>query len=209
MRTVAGAVMATLAVVLAAPAFGSDEDGAARLQGYLDRARTFSAAFEQSVYDDRMKPLERSTGRVYIRRPGRFRWEYRQPFEQAIVSDGDKVWVHDPDLEQVTVRSLDDTIGSSPATLLTGDRPVAEAFDTRDLGAQGGITWVGLQPRAEDATFSEIRLGLDEDGLRFMELVDNFGQLTQLTFEDREVNPDLEERLFRFVPPEGTDVIGE
>ena len=165
------------------------------------------ADFDQSVFDEDQVLQESATGVMYLSRPGRFRWEYAQPSPQVIVGDGAEVWVYDPELSQVTVRSQAETLGSTPAAVLTSERPVTEAFTLSDLGERDGLTFVSLAPRSEDSTFSDIRMGFDASGLASMELEDNFGQTTRLMFRNVSYNSAIDASLFKFVPPQGADVI--
>ena len=190
--------------VLAAPAFAGD--GPDRLHAFLDQVRSLRAEFQQSVFDEDARPLDEASGMVYIERPGRFRWDYTEPYPQEIVGDGEKVWVYDSELEQVTVRPLDDALGDTPAMLLSSDRPVEQSFEVSDIDGPDGYDWVGLKPLGEQVSFTEIRLGFDGETLRVMELTDAFGQLTRLRFAKVERNPILAPTLFQFTPPEGADI---
>ena len=190
--------------VLAAPAFAGD--GPDRLHAFLDQVRSLRAEFQQSVFDEDARPLDEASGMVYIERPGRFRWDYTEPYPQEIVGDGEKVWVYDSELEQVTVRPLDDALGDTPAMLLSSDRPVEQSFEVSDIDGPDGYDWVGLKPLGEQVSFTEIRLGFDGATLRVMELTDAFGQLTRLRFAKVERNPILAPTLFQFTPPQGADI---
>ena len=189
---------------LAAPTFAGN--GPDRLRAFLDQVRSLRAEFQQSVYDEDSRQLDDARGMLYIARPGRFRWDYTEPYLQEIVGDGEKVWIYDSELEQVTVRPLDDTLGDTPVMLLSSDEPVEDSFEVRAIERPDGYEWVGLTPLGEQVSFTEIRLGFDGDTLRVMELADAFGQLTRLRFAEVERNPVLEPGLFQFTPPEGADV---
>lgn len=183
-------------------------DAVATLKGFLARVDTLEAAFEQSLFDEDNLRIETSGGRFYLDRPGRFRWSYDTPYVQEIVADGERVWVYDSELEQVTEKPLGAAIGDSPARLLSTDQDLDAHFTVRDLGRQGPMAWVELVPRdAEEGAFRALRLGFAGDDLRQMELADNFGQTTVLRFSAVRVNPDLAPGLFRFVPPPGVDVV--
>jgi outer membrane lipoprotein carrier protein len=119
------------------------------------------------------------------------------------------VWIYDEDLKQVTVKKLDQALGSTPAALLAGNNDAMRAFRLVDKGAKDGIEWLEALPRDKDGGFERVRMGFDASGLRTMELVDNFGQTTVLTFSALERNPKLNPALFRFSPPKGADVIGD
>lgn len=198
------AIIVALACVLAAPAWASN--GPDRLHAFLDKVHSLRAEFQQSVFDEDSRQLDDSSGTVYIERPGRFRWDYTAPYPQEIVGDGEKVWVYDSELEQVTVRALGEALGDTPVMLLSSDEPVEKSFEVRAIDGPDGYAWAGLKPLGEQVSFTEIRIGFDGDTLRVMELKDAFGQLTRLRFAQVERNPDLDPALFRFTPPKGADV---
>ena len=195
--------------VLWAVSTGAYAGGTARLEEFLASTTTFSSTFIQLVYDEQANLLEDSSGSVDLERPNRFRWAYLEPFEQQIVADGERVWIYDADLEQVSVKPMDGAMAGTPALLLSSDRPVTENFALRDLGENEGVDWVELTPLSEDATFAHIRVGFSDDLLKTMELRDNFGQTTMLYFADIETNARIDPTVFEFTPPPGADVIGE
>jgi outer membrane lipoprotein carrier protein len=192
-----------LAVVPAAMAIGGDE----QLQAFFHNLKTLSATFEQRVVDADGAQIQKVSGHMWLQRPGRFRWDYRQPYHQLIVGDGKQVWVYDEDLEQVTVRPLDATLGQTPALLLSSDKPLLDAFTVTALGQRDGIDWLLLQPRDADASFDELRLGLADGRLRAMELRDGLGHTTTLRFSDLQRNQSIDPQRFVFVPPAGVDVV--
>ena len=179
-----------------------------RLDAFLLDLGSLEASFRQILLDERVQSADESSGTVYLRRPGRFRWDYTEPFPQLIVADGERVWLFDPGLEQVTVRAQSQALGSTPAALLTSDRPVDETFTITELGTHAdGIAWLMLEPRDTGGNFEGIRIAFDARGLHAMELRDSFGQTTRIEFTDIRRNPELDAALFRFTPPTGVDVI--
>ena len=181
-------------------------DAAGRLDTYLSELDTVSSQFEQHLFDEQHNLLEQARGTVLIDRPGRFRFEYTEP-PQLIVGDGARVWIYDPELAQVTVRDIDAALGSTPAVLLTTDRPVGETFrvEARDTG--GGFDVFDLEPKVEDAPFIRIGLAFVGGELRRMELVDQFGQTTLMKFHGIRRQPETPAGAFTFMPPAGVDVI--
>ena len=177
-----------------------------RLDAYLAGLDTVASRFEQRLFDESRKLLEQARGTVLIDRPGRFRFDYTDP-PQLIVGDGARVWIYDPELAQVTVRDVDAALGSTPAVLLTSGRPVAEGFRVEELAVGGNVDVFALEPRSEDTSFIQIRLAFAGGELRRMELDDQFGQTTLLTFHDIRRRPDLPADAFTFTPPAGVDVI--
>jgi outer membrane lipoprotein carrier protein len=195
-----------LAFVSALAAHAVAADGPGRLHAFLGEVRSLRAEFQQNVYDEDARPIDAASGNVYIARPGRFRWDYLEPYPQEIVGDGEKVWIYDSELEQVTVRPLGDALGDTPVMLLSSDEPVEHSFDVRAVEGSDGYEWAQLTPLGDQVSFKEIRLGFEGETLRVMELLDAFGQLTRLRFADLERNPELDPALFEFTPPEGADV---
>ena len=195
-----------LAALLAAvPAVFAQPTGTERLHAFLDGMQSLSADFVQQVFDENLNRVDESQGTLSLERPDRFRFEYFPPLPTLIVSDGTRVWIYDPELKQVTVRGVDATIGDTPALLLSSDEPIEQDFELRELGEVSDLVWVGLRPKSENATFTDIRLGFDDETLRMMEMADNFGQVTQLRFARVRRDADVNDALFRFTPPQGVD----
>jgi len=188
---------------------GADAASIETLKSFLQQATAGRARFAQIVVDKNLKQLQQATGVMEFARPGKFRWEYEKPYEQTIVGDGSKLWIYDKDLNQVTVRRIDQALGSSPAALLSGSNEIEKNYDLTSLGNQEGLDWVEAVPKAKENAFERVRLGFGAHGLEAMELHDQFGQTTVIRFTALEHNPDFAPGTFRFVPPKGADVIGE
>lgn len=185
-------------------------DAVARVDAYLASLKTLSADFVQVVQDKGGQVTDRATGTLTLSRPDRFRWEYKQPYVQTIVADGRKLWLYDPDLQQVTVRSLAQGLGATPALLLSGAGRVGDAFKSDSVETLQGITWCRLVPAKPGSDFERVSLGFDaREELSAMELVDKLGQTTTIRFAGVKRGAKLDDSLFRFVPPAGADVIGE
>lgn len=181
---------------------------AAELQQYLAGLRSFEADFVQTLRDSRGQEREQAKGRLYLEKPGRFRWEYREPAEQLIVSDGRNVWLHDVELEQVTVKPFDASLSMTPASLLAGDASVEDNFTIRAATSAQGVKWFELAPKRQDTDFVQVRLGFVRGELTSMELEDKLQQRTSIAFSAVKRNPRLQPALFAFAPPKGVDVIG-
>lgn len=179
------------------------------LDRFYDSVRTYTAQFQQVVLDEGLNPIEESSGIMQIARPGRFRWDYEPPNEQRIISDGNKVWLYDIELEQITVRSQEQSLGKTPATLLAGSSDIKSSYDIEDLGQSGVLTWVKMTPRDDESGFSDMRIGFEEGELRIMELVDGLGQTTRIILSDSIENQEIDDSRFAFEPPDGVDVIDE
>jgi outer membrane lipoprotein carrier protein len=179
------------------------------LKIFLTQTQTVKARFAQMVLDKNLKPLQQAQGVMQFSRPGKFRWDYQKPYEQVIVGDGSRLWIYDKDLNQVTVRKLDRALGSSPAALLSGNNDLERDFKLSNLGMDKGLDWLEALPKSRETVFERVRMGFGKSGLEAMELRDQFGQTTVITFADVERNPRIAADVFRFTPPQGADVISE
>jgi outer membrane lipoprotein carrier protein len=184
-------------------------DALDRFKTFLRDTQTARAQFEQKVYGRDGKLTQESSGSFVFQRPGRFRWTYAKPVDQLIVGDGERVWIYDRDLNQVTVRKLSRALGSTPAALLAGASDVEQAFELRDAGTRDGLEWLEARPKEAEAGFELVRMGFGPQGMQAMELLDNFGHTTRLRFSDLQRNPKVDPAEFRFQPPKGADVLGE
>lgn len=183
--------------------------GIDRLSAFIAGAKTVEADFTQTVVDKSGRVTQEASGTMAFARPGRFRWDYRRPYEQIIVGDGKKLWLYDADLEQVTVKPLGDVVAGTPAALLAGDDAIEKYFTLRDAGESAGLEWLEATPRSRDTTFDRIRMGFRGDVLVQMELFDHFGQRTTLKLANLRRNPAIAPSRFTFTPPKGADIIGE
>jgi outer membrane lipoprotein carrier protein len=184
-------------------------DPVERLKTFYRATSAMKAHFKQTVLDRRGQKVQEVTGVMQLLRPGRFRWDYQKPYVQLIIGDGRKVWLYDPELRQVTVRALDNMLGSSPAALLAGSQDIDKLFVLKDAGRQDVLEWVEVVPREKDGGFERVLLGFNGGQLKEMELHDGFGQITVIEFSSIERNPKLDPDIFVFVPPLGADVVGE
>lgn len=176
------------------------------LDDYIGRFKTLQADFEQTVINEQGKTTETSSGKVFLERPGKFHWDYVKPYAQSIVGDGSKVWVYDRDLEQVTIRRVDEALRSAPALILSSDAKVDDNFTVTEDGSRDGADWVTLLPKDAKNEYSKVRVGFEGKDLRWMELFDNFGQTTRLRFTGEKLNAALDSAVFAFTPPPGVDV---
>ena len=204
-------VLRTIAValVLAFSAVQAAEQPVDQLRAFLASSQSLSADFKQVSIDESGIPGQTSYGVFYLNRPGKFRWDYLRPFKQEIVSNAGKVWFYDEDLEQVTIKKLDQSLGATPALLLSGDIDLEQNFTLERQGEDGNLIWLKLLPKNEDSGFKYILIGLEHGMLAGMELNDNFGQLTRIYFSKVKINPSLDNVLFKFTPPEGVDIFEE
>ena len=177
-------------------------------QSFVSNVQSGRAIFEQSVFDAKGKQTQRTRGTLTFTRPGKFRWVYEKP-AQIIVGDGHKVSFFDQDLNQVTVKKLGQAFSSTPAALLSGKGDIDKAFTLVASGESEGIDWLDALPRQKDEGIEKFRVGFAKSQLAAMELNDAFGNRTRITFSQFERNPKIDAKEFVFVPPKGTDVIGE
>lgn len=200
-----------LALLMMSLAAGSAlaADAIAQLNRFVAATRSAEGEFEQTVMARSGRKPQQAAGRFAFARPGKFRWEYELPYQQLLVGDGERLWSWDRDLNQVTVRPIGDALGSTPAAILFGQGDLEQDFVLVDGGVADGLAWVDARPRKTDSSFEWMRIGLDDGQLRRMELRDNFGQTTMIVFTRLQPNPAVDANRFRFVPPEGADVIGE
>lgn len=180
-----------------------------RLHQFLGSTKTLKADFAQLVVTRGGRKPQESSGVVSISRPGKLRWDIRKPYPQLVVSDGEKVWIYDSELQQVTVRQVGSAIGGSPAALLSGSNDLERNFTLTEAGERDGMLWVEAVPKSGDSGFERVRIGFAGNDLTAMELQDSFGQTTLIRFSGLERNPPLPAASFRFVPPAGVDIVGE
>lgn len=200
----------TLSAAILALAPGLATAGAIdQLHDFLRNTKTLRAEFAQAVIAKSGRKPQQSSGIVAISRPGKLRWEIQKPYPQLVVGDGEKIWIHDPELQQVTVRKAGQAIGGSPAALLSGSNELERNFTLKEAGDSDGMAWVEATPKANDSGFERVRLGFSGSDLKAMELLDSFGQTTLVRFSRLEKNPALPASTFRFTPPAGADVVGE
>lgn len=180
------------------------------LEAFSRDAGGLSARFEQRVRDADGREIESSSGEVMLQAPRQFRWEVVQPYPQLIVADGTHVWIHDPDLEQVTVRIQSHEEQGSPLAVLVDPTELDRQFQVTASGLEDGLHWLVLTPRdTEQAPFERARLAFDGDALAVMEMHDALGQRTEVRFSDWQRGRDFAADTFRFTPPPGTEVVGE
>lgn len=192
--------------VLLFVAASAQADAVDSLRDFVREAKTGRAAFTQVVTPADGTRAKKSSGTFDFARPDRFRFDYLQPYPQSIVADGRQVWMHDPDLNQVTVRAVDQALGATPAALLAGDT-LERDFTLAAQPDAEGLAWARATPKAADGGFQWMAVGFRGAQLAAVEILDRFGQRTRLTMERFETNPALTADRFVFVPPPGADVL--
>lgn len=187
----------------------SPKSGTDSLRRFFKDVNSITARFSQVVRDESGNPIQESSGMLWIQRPNKFRWDYAAPYKQQIVADGNRIWVYDPGLQQVTVRSLTGGLGDTPAMLLAGRGRLDDNFTIRPLDAQENLEWVQLIPRRKDSGYEDIRIGFAQGKMRVLEMIDGFGHTTRVILEAAKENAQIEASRFNFTPPAGVDVVGE
>lgn len=196
-----------LALLLLLPLMPLRAEIAAELDARWARLQGLEAQFEQRQRDADGTLLAESGGRFALSRPGRFRWDYEQPYLQTLVSDGETVWVHDPDLRQVTRRAANIALDGTPAALLASESRLDERFDVRALPDHEGAQGWRLTPREADAEFSRIDLWMRDEAPQRLLFSDALGGETEVRFTEVRVNPAFERDRFRFRAPRDHDVV--
>jgi outer membrane lipoprotein carrier protein len=201
MKRVAALAAAALALSFAAQATPVDT-----LRAFVRDVKSGRAQFTQTVTSADGAKKKTSSGSFEFARPNRFRFAYTKPFEQTIVGDGEKVWIYDADLNQVSSRKLGQALGATPAALLAGGN-LERDFDLADLPPKDGLQWAEAKPKAKDGAFQSVRVGFKGSDLAALEIVDSFGQTSLLRFEGFTPNVPIAPETFRFTVPAGADVI--
>ncbi|HDY84296.1 hypothetical protein LCGC14_1309000 [marine sediment metagenome] len=201
-----GVVALTMLLSFSASAADS---ASAKLNAFVKNVVTYKANFQQTVLDPQGNVMEQAKGEFILERPGKFRWDYQEPFPQHIVADGQRIWFYDVDLEQVTVKSQKEALSDTPASLLSGNTLAADKYILTDKASEDGMLWVELVPKNVDSSFQSIALAFDDSGLRTMIMKDSFDQRTRLVFSQAKENSKLAKDTFVFTPPKGVDVVGD
>ena len=181
-------------------------DAVDTLREFVRDVKSGKSAFSQVVTSPDGKKKKTSSGEFEFQRPNRFRFAYLKPFDQAIVADGQKVWIYDKDLNQASSRKMSAAIGATPAALLAGG-DLDKDFDLKPQPDRNGLSWAQALPRSKDGQFQSIQIGFKGKQLAAIEIVDSFGQRSDLTFTDLQTNVAVDPAHFRFVPPAGADVL--
>ncbi len=184
------------------------EDPGQRLNDALKNMDNLTTEFKQTLLDEDKKVVQQSRGTLALQRPGKFAWIYTEPFEQRIIADGSELWIYDVELDQVTVKPMDQGLSNAPIMILMKETDVNEQFEVNEVGQRKFLYWVELVPHADDLEYTHIYIGIEGGQVRAMELQDQFGQSTQIVFDNLRVGVVHNPTVFKFVPPPGVDVYG-
>ncbi|WP_227369777.1 outer membrane lipoprotein chaperone LolA [Halomonas sp. M20] len=202
--------LAAMGMALMVPlAVSADEQAASRLTSLLEPLETYSAGFEQQILDSSGSRLQSAEGSMLLARPGKFRWEVDEPYKQVVVSDGEEIYLYDPDLSQVTVQPLDTRVTHTPALLLSGSADaLADDYEVARQ-QQGATETFSLIPKSPDTLFEQLKLVFHSEQLKGLRMNDSTGQQTAISFQNPQHNQSIEPSTFEFEIPEGVDVIRE
>lgn len=185
------------------------DNAASSLNPLLSNIQTLQADFTQTITDKNAKQIQHSDGRMSLQRPGKFRWEVKKPVAQLVVTNGTRLWIYDPDLEQVTIRFLSKEVGESPAMLLSNTNVALEKdYDVQAM-KDTKLQWYVLTPKSQNSMFAQIRFGFYNQQIREMVLQDHLGHTTAVEFYNIKENSALSSALFVFKAPTHVDVIDE
>jgi outer membrane lipoprotein carrier protein len=197
-----------LALSLGSFAHAATGPARARLDTFAQGLHAVSGNFSQTMTDPSGK-MQTSNGTLVLEAPRQFRWDTLAPYKQTIVADGSRVWLYDPDLEQVTVRKQDTEEAHSPLTVLTDLKQLDKDFTVTEQGERDGLVWLRLTSNGQEPQFSYADLGFDANGLARMQFKDQLGAVTDIRFSNWQRNPSIPPQDFNFTPPKGADVIGD
>ncbi len=201
-------------VLIVAGAISARAGGLESLESFVKTAKTGRADFSQVVTspprEGQAPRSKTSTGTFEFSRPNRFRFNYKKPFEQTIVADGQTLWLHDLDLNQVTARKQAAVLGATPAALIAAAPDLGslrQDFDLQAAPDKDGLQWVQATPKTRDSQLQSVRVGFRGNALAVLEILDSFGQRSVMSFSNLAVNTPLAPEAFQFKPPAGADVI--
>jgi outer membrane lipoprotein carrier protein len=195
-----------LALMFSTSGFAAEAEQ--RLNAALKNMDNLSADFRQTLRDEDKNIVQQSHGTLALQRPGKFAWNYLEPFEQHIVADGSELWIYDVELEQVTVKPMDAGLANAPIMILMKQSDVSEQFDVSEVGQRKFLYWIELKPRDAGLEYTDIYIGLEDGQVKAMELQDRFGQSTQIVFDNLRLGVVHNPATFKFKPPPGVDVYG-
>ncbi len=180
-----------------------------RLDAFATGLHSLSGQFSQSLTDVNGQTSKTSAGTLMLEAPRQFRWDTLTPYKQTIVADGSRVWMYDPELEQVTVRIQSTEEAHSPLTVLTDLKQLDRDFKVTEQGEHDGLAWLQLTSAGPDPQFDHADLGFDANGLVRMRFRDQLGSTTDILFSNLRRNAAVPDTTFNFEPPKGADVIGD
>jgi len=186
----------------------AENTGVTQLKNFLKKSLQFKAAFSQSLFDESGAELQFSAGIFSLQKPGRFAWDYEEPYPQVIMSNGKKIWMYDSELEQVTIKPVDTSLSKTSMVLLFNKTDIEKDFNILRLDVVNGVSWLELTSKSGDSEFNNIQIGLKDNLIRSLKMIDGFAQTTVIKFTDITTKPNFKKHRFDFVIPKNADVIG-
>ena len=199
-------LLLTFCLCFTASAFA--DEAASRLNQALRNMDNLTTDFKQTLLDEDKNVVQNSRGTLALQRPGKFAWIYIDPYEQRIIADGSELWIYDVELDQVTVKPMDQGLSNAPIMILMKQSDITDQFDVHEVGQRKYLYWVELVPNTPGLEYTHIYIGIEGEEVRAMELRDQFGQSTQIVFENLRVGVVHNPAVFKFEPPAGVDVYG-
>jgi len=185
---------------------GSQDDP---LQAFLKNLESLEVSFVQILMNENGEQLEKTEGILYLKPPEKFFWHYQNPYSQKIISNGSILWIFDEDLEQVTVKNIDNKIQETPAGIILGNKSIQEHFVQVNMGVIDGYNWMELTPKNLEAQYKNIKMGFDGDKLGMMIITDNLEQTTRIDFANFKKNISLSPHIFNFEIPNNVDIFDQ
>lgn len=213
MRSLTTSVITLLLSLAAASAQGADVKAiASAVDAHYNHLRTLQAEFTELYRGSGMERTE--SGTLWLKKPGKMRWEYRSPKEKLFVSDGKTAWFYVPEDRQArksSAKKLEDL--RSPLAFLLGKtklekelRGLSLAPDIEPL-ASGDVVLRGVPKGLEDQ-ISEIVLEVTPDN-RIARLImrEVDGASTEYRFSDQQEDVNIQDARFGFKPPAETEIM--
>jgi chaperone LolA len=185
--------------LLCAPLCHADTALLEKLGGF----NSLQGRFEQVLYSADGEPLEESSGRFRLLKPGYLSWHILEPDEQLLLAAGETLWHYDVELETATRRFIPEGNPTSPLTILGGDSEALSAWYSIKQLADN--RW-RLEPNFDDAEFDSVELAF-ADGLPVeMQIRDKLGRRTVIELAELDIRSRLVPGDFAFEPPDGVDI---
>lgn len=186
----------------------AENTGITQLKSFLKTSSAFTAAFSQSLFDEHGSELQYSAGQFSLQKPGQFSWDYEEPYRQIIMSNGKVIWMHDSELEQVTIKQVDSSLSKTSMVLLFNKTDIDKDFTIIKLDVVDGVNWLELTAKKADSEYSSILIGMKDNLIDSLKMIDGFGQTTVIKFINIVTDPKFKNNHFEFVIPKNADVIG-
>lgn len=178
-----------------------------QLRDFIKHVQSAQGQFTQHTVDAQGQSRPEQRGDFAFKRPGKFKWSVTFPYEQLVMADGQSLYQYDPDLNQVTKRSVDQAIGASPAAILFGTSAIEDQFILSELSRAEGLDWLRVKPKNADAGFDYVDIGFEQSQPKQLVVLDGFGQQTRIQLQQIETNVALDAGAFRFTPPANVDMV--